>query len=88
MVFLSNRANLTTGSAQEYLAPATQDMFQAVVTEYLWLPWQHAQQQRGASGSSQVGAAQHRSLMNPWIHACKWLSLAAPAAVWAGSVLL
>ena len=57
-----DKENMMSHGVQEYLAPATQDMFQAVVTEYLWLPWKHAQQQQREQGSSQVptSAAWHK----------------------------
>ncbi|KAK9798895.1 hypothetical protein WJX73_003389 [Symbiochloris irregularis] len=40
---------------KEYLPAATQDAFLAVVTEFVWLPWQHAMQNL-VEGASQGGS--------------------------------
>ena len=51
---LSSHWHPLTGVLQEYLVPATQDAFQATVTEFLYLPWKHAQDKRASFDASQV----------------------------------
>ena len=41
---------------QEYLVPATQDAFQATITEFMFLPWRHAQDQLDIDNATQVSS--------------------------------